>query len=1084
VRLNGLGAVSRLALERIRAKWKLLSAVLLGVLASVVLLASAPLYSGVLNDLGLRYTLRREPPSRSDLIVQLNGRPTRASDYAAASGAIEQHVESALARFVEAPVRFGRSASYFIYRPGQPIAPPGQTANTQPRGYVQFADGIEAKIRITAGSWPTADGGEIAAVAGSQAAAELGLAVGDRVLLVPVSGGEPTTVRIAALGDAVDRTDRFWTVGAVRMSEPARDWVILPLVVAPDRYFEAAERASSDYSWLWAADTTRITTANAAAVREAIGRLRASLPGAVQGATVVTALDAILADYLSKLAITEVPLYLLLLQIVGLVLFYLVLVGNVVVDREAGEIALLKSRGASGRQIALLYLVEGAAMGAVAVAVGPLLAALLTAALVGFPGSPLAGGGALPVRLGPETWLLALAGAGLALLALLIPASRAARVSIILYRRQAARAGGAPVWQRYYLDLALLGFALFGFWVIRQQSALAGAEAVDPVLLLAPALFALAISAAFLRLVPLLFRLVLRLAGGLAPIPVAIALLQMSRRPAPYTRLILLLTLTTTLGLFSATFSGTIDRSYRDRTAYRVGADARIEGINGGAGRPTAQIREAVAVPGIGAATAAYRTDGQVGSPQLNQRYRFLAVDVTTAADVLWFRSDFAARPLKDLLAEIADEGTIAEGPVLPDGGETLGLWVRPTPRQERLTLLIRLRDADGRLLDLELGRLDFADWRYLEAPLDQLGRYRPPLRLAAIYLQPAGGFAEPGGGAVLLDDLAIREPGGIRRIVDPLDSTAGWETLRDGAGEQQDVLTVVRTDTRTGTPALRFAWSPRRAFGTRGIAVRDDDTPLPILASPGFLQAASRQVGQTLLLNVGDRTVPAVIKDTIDLFPTLDPEGPGFVVAALAPTLARVNAVPGRPIYPNDVFLRLTSGGANLDELGFRTLAGRAVLTQRALLDEASSDPLIAAGWAGLLTLAFLAALVLSLVGFLVQSALLLQRRVVEFAILRTMGLSYLQLGGLIAFEQVFLILAGLGAGTVLGLQIGAQMLPFLELTERGARVLPPFIITTQWQAVLPAYALLTLFFAGAILATGVVISRLPIGRSLRIGE
>jgi hypothetical protein len=89
-----------------------------------------------------------------------------------------------------------------------------------------------------------------------------------------------------------------------------------------------------------------------------------------------------------------------------------------------------------------------------------------------------------------------------------------------------------------------------------------------------------------------------------------------------------------------------------------------------------------------------------------------------------------------------------------------------------------------------------------------------------------------------------------------------------------------------------------------------------------------------------------------------------------------------------------------------------------------------------------------------------------------------------LIAFEQVFLILAGLGAGTVLGLQIGAQMLPFLELTERGARVLPPFIITTQWQAVLPAYALLTLFFAGAILATGVVISRLPIGRSLRIGE
>ncbi|GIW06927.1 MAG: hypothetical protein KatS3mg060_1732 [Dehalococcoidia bacterium] len=34
----------------------------------------------------------------------------------------------------------------------------------------------------------------------------------------------------------------------------------------------------------------------------------------------------------------------------------------------------------------------------------------------------------------------------------------------------------------------------------------------------------------------------------------------------------------------------------------------------------------------------------------------------------------------------------------------------------------------------------------------------------------------------MLLDDLAIREPGGIRRIVDPLDSGRRLgETLRDG---------------------------------------------------------------------------------------------------------------------------------------------------------------------------------------------------------------------------------------------------------------------------------------------------------------
>ncbi|GIW06928.1 MAG: hypothetical protein KatS3mg060_1733 [Dehalococcoidia bacterium] len=111
------------------------------------------------------------------------------------------------------------------------------------------------------------------------------------------------------------------------------------------------------------------------------------------------------------------------------------------------------------------------------------------------------------------------AGAALALLALLIPAARAARTSIVLYRRQAARGGGTPIWQRYYLDLVLLLFALFGFWSIRQQSALGGAEGIDPLLLLAPALLALAVSAAFLRLVPLILRLFLRLLGRLAPTP-------------------------------------------------------------------------------------------------------------------------------------------------------------------------------------------------------------------------------------------------------------------------------------------------------------------------------------------------------------------------------------------------------------------------------------------------------------------------------------------------------------------------------------------------------------------------------------
>ena len=51
--------------------------------------------------------------------------------------------------------------------------------------------------------------------------------------------------------------------------------------------------------------------------------------------------------------------------------------------------------------------------------------------------------------------------------------------------------------------------------------------------------------------------------------------------------------------------------------------------------------------------------------------------------------------------------------------------------------------------------------------------------------------------------------------------------------------------------------------------------------------------------------------------------------------------------------------------------------------------DPLVAAGWQGILVIAFGAVLLLSAIGFLVYSYLTAQERSLEFAILRTLGFS-----------------------------------------------------------------------------------------------
>ena len=51
-----------------------------------------------------------------------------------------------------------------------------------------------------------------------------------------------------------------------------------------------------------------------------------------------------MAEYQEKLFFTRLPLFALMLLIVGIALYYLVLVATMLVERQAGEIALLKSR--------------------------------------------------------------------------------------------------------------------------------------------------------------------------------------------------------------------------------------------------------------------------------------------------------------------------------------------------------------------------------------------------------------------------------------------------------------------------------------------------------------------------------------------------------------------------------------------------------------------------------------------------------------------------------------------------------------------------------------------------------------------
>ena len=97
---------------------------------------------------------------------------------------------------------------------------------------------------------------------------------------------------------------------------------------------------------------------------------------------------------------------------------------------------------------------------------------------------------------------------------MLFPAVSASRLSIVEYKRQKAK-GGRPLWNKLFLDIILLAASLL---MLRNYVKLSGAVTegaqdtyIDPMLFLVNTMFIFGLGLLFLRLYPLVIKLVFRL---------------------------------------------------------------------------------------------------------------------------------------------------------------------------------------------------------------------------------------------------------------------------------------------------------------------------------------------------------------------------------------------------------------------------------------------------------------------------------------------------------------------------------------------------------------------------------------------
>ena len=571
--------------RRLRANWRFQLVVFAGVLMATTLLAGAPLYLNSIEELGLRHSLQFERTGVLDTAVLVPFRPLDESGYAQTSTQVDERVNEGIGELVMV-----RQAH--IRMPGYDVLLPGQTTPRVMSAIQSFSE-YEEHTRVVEGRFPRSLGPSatdplpLEVAIGANAARSFGVGLDDTITILPAGAAAGAIdATIVGIVEPIDFSEVYWSFNLDPFSpqtdgSTGAEIPLLPVMVPPEALLvdvvSGFRGTLVSYWWYYFIDASLIEARDVDETRASMAAIQDDLSIALPGTTVLSGLGDTLRRFDQKLFFSRIPMQIMIVIVMAIVLYYLIMVANTVVDRHLGEIALLRSRGANGLQVLGIYLWEALILALIAVVLGPLLANLLVPPLGFAPAfRDATGGDALPTSLTGSVFLFALLGGGLSFLALFIPALRRARFSLLDVRALATRPGRFLFFHTYYLDIFLLALAGILYWELTERGTLVtqsvlGEDSVDVLLLAAPVIIMLAFALVFLRAVPLLLALAAGLASGSSRVWLSMGLWNLGRNPVPYLRPTLLLTLIVGMAIFAASYNDTLERSFKDRGLFPGG---------------------------------------------------------------------------------------------------------------------------------------------------------------------------------------------------------------------------------------------------------------------------------------------------------------------------------------------------------------------------------------------------------------------------------------------------------------------------------------------------------------------------------
>lgn len=252
------------------------------------------------------------------------------------------------------------------------------------------------------------------------------------------------------------------------------------------------------------------------------------------------------------------------------------------------------------------------------------------------------------------------------------------------------------------------------------------------------------------------------------------------------------------------------------------------------------------------------------------------------------------------------------------------------------------------------------------------------------------------------------------------------------------------------------------------------------ILVSKSIADKHKIKPGDPLTASIKNKVIEFIVVGVLTYWPSQYAERMPFYIANLDYLFDQM------PLTPYKVWLKLEDDAKllpvieQLKKNKFQIATVEDVRTELLNLRNKPSR----GGVFGILSLAFIVSILVSLFGYVMYWFFQLTSRVVQFGVLRAMGLTRRELTTMLLIEQLLTAGLSIAAGIVFGRVASHLFLPFLQSIDTATEAVPPFRIVFATEDSVRLYAVVAfmMLLGGGVLLTH--IRKLRVHQAIKLGE